>query len=127
MTINTVYDPKLWLQPSTPTPAMRAEFRDAARALLNAEAHAAPFRLLDAEDDAAEQCDPADAADLGIGVGDVVSVYPAGAWEPRMGYVRAISDAGMFLVQMQFGALKWWYERDVRLVLVVEAVEVGGE
>lgn len=63
---------------------------------------------------------PAD-HDLTIEQGDTVSVFPPGAWEPRMATVLAVKETGLYLVQMAFGAKRWCYERDLTLTVKANA------
>lgn len=68
-----------------------------------------------------EVSDLSDAGDTAIEVNDRVSVYPPGAWQPRMATVMAVRGDGLYFVQMSFGAKRWCYERDLTLVLKANA------
>lgn len=129
MTINAVYDPKLWLQPSTPTPAMSAEFRAAARALLNAEAHAAPFRLLDAEDAPEETCDGSEAADFLLTPRCIVRVVSSPSECPLfVRVVKLLANDSVLVQDLTVPAVRWRERLDNGGIgLTAEAVEVGGE
>lgn len=98
-------------QPEPDLPALR----QAALALLSPDAPAQPW----------EVSDPADAGDTAIECGDRVSVFPPGAWEPRIATVQAVRGDGQLLVHYAFGATKWAREQDVTLLIKRAAAELG--
>lgn len=106
------------MQPDPTTPERRAQLRAEALATLAAtmppDSPTAPH----------EVCDASDAEDISIDVGDRVSVYPAGAWEPRIATVQAVRGDGQYLVHMAFGCTKWVWERDITLLVKRAALDV---
>lgn len=111
---------KFQMQPATPD---IARYRADAQRILDADASL--FGNIHDDTPAPHEavCELDGDADVSIEQGDRVSVFPAGAWEPRVGVVLAVRSDGLYLVQMQFGAKKWWFERDLTLLVKAAALE----
>lgn len=63
--------------------------------------------------------------DIAIEVGDRVSVFLPGAYQPRTATVQAVRGDGQYLVHFAFGCTRWVWGQDI--VLRVKALALDGE
>lgn len=107
------------MRPTTPSPALRAELREAARAMLApvmpVDAPVQPHETLDADEGA---------GDTAIEAGDEVSYFPPGAWSARPATVECVRADGQLLLRFAYSGMRWAWGSDVKLILKKVAREL---